>query len=84
MNATFAHKGMDGRHVAKLALMSSDELLRDLRVYRGNLCGLCGNFDGDKMNDLIPKNGDQIASPVEVSNSHIIGIVGFIQYACFW
>jgi len=40
---------------------------------RGNMCGLCGNFNGDKRDDLIGRHGALLASGQEFGNSWRVG-----------
>lgn len=37
--------------------------------YQGAVCGLCGNYNGNAKDDLIPKNGDKPVSPVDFGTS---------------
>lgn len=37
--------------------------------YKGAVCGLCGNYNGDRKDDLIPKNGDKAVSPADFGAS---------------
>ncbi|XP_034029562.1 IgGFc-binding protein-like [Thalassophryne amazonica] len=38
-------------------------------IYRGTVCGLCGNYNGKPQDDLIPKNGDKVAPAKEFGTS---------------
>ncbi|XP_077306343.1 mucin-2-like [Lithobates pipiens] len=38
-------------------------------TYKGNLCGLCGNFDGNSQNDFMAKNMLQVVNVLEFGNS---------------
>lgn len=42
-------------------------------TYEGAVCGLCGNYNGKKGDDLIPKNGDKPVPASEFGNSWQIG-----------
>uniref|UniRef100_H2RJX0 Fc gamma binding protein n=1 Tax=Takifugu rubripes TaxID=31033 RepID=H2RJX0_TAKRU len=42
-------------------------------TYEGAVCGLCGNYNGKKADDLIPKNGDKPVPASEFGNSWKIG-----------
>ena len=36
--------------------------------YQSQLCGLCGNFDGDSDNDMLIPNGDQVTDASDFGN----------------
>ena len=40
---------------------------------RGNMCGLCGNFNGDKRDDFIGRRGALLSSGQEFGNSWRVG-----------
>ncbi|XP_053307527.1 IgGFc-binding protein-like [Spea bombifrons] len=40
--------------------------------YSGSVCGLCGNFDGDKSNDFTTKGDDVAASPISFGKSWVV------------
>ncbi|KAM9495182.1 uncharacterized protein Hap1MRO34_016080 [Clarias gariepinus] len=37
--------------------------------FKGTVCGLCGNYDGDWNNDFITRGGERVAEPAEFGNS---------------
>lgn len=55
-------------------------------TYEGAVCGLCGNYNGKNTDDLIPRDGDKLASPLDFGNSwqvgEIPGCVGGCKGAC--
>lgn len=54
--------------------------------YKGTVCGLCGNYNGNKKDDLIPKNGNKPVSAADFGNSwkvgEIPGCVGGCKGVC--
>lgn len=44
-------------------------------TYKGAVCGLCGNLNGKKADDLIPKNGDKSVSPPDFGNSWLVDTI---------
>lgn len=42
-------------------------------TYKGAVCGLCGNYNGKKADELIPKNGDKPVPASEFGSSWQIG-----------
>lgn len=55
-------------------------------TYEGAVCGLCGNYNGNQADDLIPKNGEKPVSPPEFGDSwqvaEIPGCVGGCKGVC--
>ncbi|MCI4382007.1 hypothetical protein PGIGA_G00258580, partial [Pangasianodon gigas] len=37
--------------------------------FKGKVCGLCGNYDGDWNNDFMTRGGEEVAQPTEFGNS---------------
>ncbi|XP_072529503.1 mucin-2-like [Salminus brasiliensis] len=37
--------------------------------FRGKVCGLCGNYDGNRKNDFLTRAGEEVVEPLEFGNS---------------
>ncbi|KTG25129.1 hypothetical protein cypCar_00036541, partial [Cyprinus carpio] len=37
--------------------------------FKGKVCGLCGNFDGNAKNDFMKHNGEVVTDPEDFGNS---------------
>lgn len=55
-------------------------------TYKGAVCGLCGNYNGNERDDLIPKSGSRAVSAADFGNSwkvaEIPGCVGGCKGVC--
>lgn len=55
-------------------------------TYKGAVCGICGNYNGQAKDDLIPKDGDKTVSPSDFGDSwkvaDIPGCEGGCKGAC--
>ena len=58
-------RGSTGRHVISASIHN--------KGYAGKLCGILGNWDGDKENDMIPNGSTKPGTGTEVGNSWILG-----------
>ncbi|XP_037398839.1 mucin-2-like isoform X7 [Pygocentrus nattereri] len=37
--------------------------------FKGTVCGLCGNYDGNGKNDFVTRGGEEVVEPLELGNS---------------
>ncbi|KAK1784997.1 hypothetical protein P4O66_018435, partial [Electrophorus voltai] len=58
-----------GKHISLTWDTGTRIILKINSKYRGRLCGLCGNFDGNQNNDLLSSNNQMEVDPVDFGNS---------------
>lgn len=56
--------------------------IRMPKSYKSEMCGLCGNFDGDLVNDFTLKDGTEIKDPNSFGNRMTVHHPGLEKSAC--
>ncbi|TRY64777.1 hypothetical protein DNTS_014301, partial [Danionella cerebrum] len=58
-----------GKHISLMWDTGTRISLQISSLYRGKVCGLCGNFDGSQNNDLLSSSNQMEIDPIDFGNS---------------